>query len=990
MELPEFPVNVAEVAAPLADKHGAHLWRSMDEVAQTKAFGEYLRQQFPRFADRFEFDRREFLKLMAASLALAGLGACSREPQEKILPYVKAPSDAVAGEPRFFATAVTQGGFALGVLVESNMGRPTKIEGNSSHPSSLGATDVFAQGSVLDLWDPDRSQTVTHQGQVSTWEAFLSDLQGKRIELLKKQGQGLRVLTETVTSPTLAAQLKALLARFPKAQWHQYEPINRDNIHDGARLAFGEALDTRYRFDKARVILSLDADFLGMGPARVRHARDFMQQRANAADPSTSNRLYAIVSGPTLTSAVADHRTVLRAGAVENLALRMAKLLGVPAAAPASVGGVSEAWLSACAADLQKHRSESLIIAGENQPPFVHALAHAMNHALGNSGITVSYSDPVCANPEHQGQSLLELSRDMAAGQVDTLIVLGGNPVYSAPADIRFGEALDNVAMTVRLGLSDDETSARCHWHIPATHFLEAWSDARAYDGTVTLQQPLLAPLYSGRSAHELLALLGDGTLRSGYDIVRDHWREKLGADFELGWNTALREGIVANSGLAEKRVVPKTDFLARPPLTAGVADTTSLELIFAPDPSVWDGSFANNAWLQELPRPLTKLTWDNAALISPALAKRLSLANEDLVELRYRERTLQIPIWIVPGHADDAVSVALGYGRTRAGRVGNGCGSNAYALRTVDAPWFANGVEIRNTGKKYPLSTTQHHHAMEGRDLVRTTALAEFSSDSKTMKQQRTIPIGTLYSPFKYDGYAWGMAINLGTCIGCNACTIACQAENNIPVVGKAEVARGREMHWIRVDRYYEGTADAPRTHFQPVPCMQCERAPCELVCPVEASVHDSEGLNVQVYNRCVGTRFCSNNCPYKVRRFNFYQYADENTESLKAQRNPEVTVRMRGVMEKCSYCIQRIANGRIEADKEDRRIRDGEVITACQAVCPTQAITFGDLNDPVSRVKALKASPLNYALLAELNTQPRTTYLAKLTNANPAIEEN
>ncbi|MGH8713187.1 MAG: TAT-variant-translocated molybdopterin oxidoreductase [Casimicrobiaceae bacterium] len=987
---PQAQVDVDAVRVPFPGKHAARLWRSLEEIGQGDAFGEYLKRQFPRFAEQFAFDRREFLKLMSASLALAGLGACTREPQEQILPYGNAPLDEAAGQPRYFATATTLGGFATGVLVETNMGRPTKIEGNPLHPASLGATDIFAQASVLDLWDPDRSQTVTRNGQVSTWESFSTALRRRLPGLGARQGEGLRVLSGTVTSPTLAAQRKALLERYPKAQWHQYDPINRDSVYEGTRLAFGEALDVRHRFDKARAIVSLDADFLGAGNARVRAARDFAQGRGAGGRAPAPNRLYALAAGPTLTSAIADHPVALRAGDVEGVARRLAKLLGLPVAAPDTVPGVAESWLAACARDLQSHRGASVVVAGEAQPPPVHALAHLINQALGNVGSTVAYTAPVVADPARQDESLRALARDIAAHAVDTLLIVGGNPVYCAPADVRFGESLAGVALTVRLGLHEDETSARCQWHLPAAHDLEAWSDARAYDGTVTLMQPLIAPLYAGKSAHELLALLGEGTARSGYDIVREQWRPKLGADFELGWTTALRDGVVAGSALPEKPVTLRSDVLAHESATPISAGDSSLELIFTPDPSVWDGSFANNAWLQELPRPLTKLTWDNAVLVAPALAKRLQLDNEDLVELSCRGRTLAAPVWIVPGHADGAASLSLGCGRTHAGRVGNGHGCNAYALRTSDAPWLSRGLEIRKTGRKYPLATTQHHHAMDGRDLVRVATVAQFDADPHGAAGGRhaTPPIGTLYPPFKYDGYAWGMAINLGACIGCNACTIACQAENNIPVVGKAEVARGREMHWIRVDRYYEGEPDTPRTHFQPVPCMQCERAPCEVVCPVEASVHDSEGLNVQVYNRCVGTRFCSNNCPYKVRRFNFFQYADEKTESLKAQRNPEVTVRMRGVMEKCSYCIQRIANGRIEADKAGRRIRDGEVVTACQAVCPTQAISFGDLNDPASRVKALKASPLNYALLGELNTRPRTTYLAKLTNPNPDLE--
>ena len=975
-------------ATPPSNDRGG-FWRSLDEIRDAEVFRDYITERFPRFAAHLNVDRREFLKLMSASLALAGMGACSREPQEEIVPYVNASSGRVAGEPRFFATATTMGGFATGVLVESNMGRPTKIEGNPTHPSSLGSTDISAQASVLDLWDPDRSQVVTRNGQIDTWENFGATLQRRLAALADKQGDGLRILTETVTSPTLAAQIDQLLKRYPRARWHQYDAINRDNIYDGTRTAFGETLDVRYALDKAQIIVSLDADFLGAGNARVRSARDFSRGRGATDGETRPNRLYAAASSPTLTSAMADHPLAVRAADIETAARNLAAALGVPAGTPAEISDASKTWFAACARDLQANRGASVVIAGESQPPYVHALAHMMNHALANAGTTVTYSDPVVAHAENQTTSLRELCRDIDTRGLDTLVIIGGNPVYCAPSDLDFKARLSKVPFVARMGLYEDETSAACHWHLPATHFLEAWSDARAYDGTATITQPLIAPLYGGKSAHELLAWLVAGTLKSSYDVVRDYWRPRLGTDFESAWNSALHEGVIAGSMFPQRAVALKRDLSIdnRPPPAS--TDDSSLELVYTPDPSLWDGSNANNAWLQELPRPLTKLTWDNAALISPQLAKRLSLENEDVIELRLGNAMIEAPVWITPAHADRAVSISLGYGRTRAGRVGNGRGFNAYALRTSDAPWFAGNLQVRKAGRKYALATTQHHHAMNGRDVIRVATVDEFERNAALRgAQQHEAPAATsLYPPFKSDGYAWGMAINLSTCIGCNACTIACQAENNIPVVGKTEVARGREMHWIRVDRYYEGKPQAPRTHFQPVPCMHCERAPCEVVCPVEASVHDSEGLNVQVYNRCVGTRFCSNNCPYKVRRFNFFQYADQDTESLKAQRNPEVTVRMRGVMEKCTYCIQRIANGRIEADKAGRRIRDGEVITACQAVCPTQAITFGDLNDPASRVKAVKASPLNYALLGELNTQPRTTYLAKVTNPNPDV---
>jgi molybdopterin-containing oxidoreductase family iron-sulfur binding subunit len=967
------------------------MWRSLRELTDGDAIGARLAHERPSWGALYELDRREFLKLMSASLALAGVTGCTREPQEKILPYVNAPQGQVAGEPRFYATANLVGGFATGVLVESNMGRPTKVEGNPLHPASLGGTDVFAQASVLDLWDPDRSQTVTHRGVVSTWDAFAAVLARRMRDAASREGDGLRILTETVTSPTLAAQLQALLARYPKAQWHQYEPVNRDNVHDGTRLAFGAPLDVRHRFDRAAVVLSLDADFLGTGPARVRAAHDFVSRHATHGATGESNRLYAIAATPSLTSAYADHALALRGRRIERAARQIAKRLGVPVAASDSIAEIPEAWLAGCVRDLEAHRGASLVVAGDRQPPQVHALAHAMNAHLANAGVTVSYAEPAVANPVNQLQSLATLAADIAAHRVDTLVIIGGNPVYDAPRELRFGDGLPNVGMSVRLGLHEDETSARCEWHLPAAHFLEAWSDARAYDGTVTIVQPLIAPLYDGRSAHELVSMLADGTSRAGYAIVREFWQRKLGAAPDATWEAALRNGVVADTAMPERTVSLRGEALAGATALEGPdAAEGSLDLQFMADASVHDGRYANNGWLQELPRPLTKITWDNAVLMAPALAARLGLASEDVVELHLADASVNGPVWILPGHPDGAVTVSLGYGRRRAGRVADGHGFDAYALRSANAAWFAPGLTLRKTGRTYRLATTQHHHSMEGRDIVRVATLADFRRDPHAAGAPSTHPNGTLYEPFAYDGYKWGMSIDLGACIGCNACTIACQAENNIPTVGKAQVALGREMHWIRVDRYYDGTPDAPRTHFQPVPCMQCQRAPCELVCPVEASVHDSEGINVQVYNRCVGTRFCSNNCPYKVRRFNFLQYSDERTESLKGQRNPEVTVRMRGVMEKCNYCLQRIANGRIEADKENRRIRDAEVITACQAACPTKAITFGDLNDPASEVNARKASPLDYALLAELNTEPRTSYLAKLRNPNPDLGES
>jgi Fe-S-cluster-containing dehydrogenase component len=651
--------------------------------------------------------------------------------------------------------------------------------------------------------------------------------------------------------------------------------------------------------------------------------------------------------------------------------------------------------------DLQQHRGSSVVIVGEGQPPVVHALAHVMNAALGNVGSTLVYTAPVEAQPVDHIASLRELVQDMEAGRVEILVILGGNPVFTAPADLRFAEHLSKVKLRAHLSLYHDETSILCHWHLPATHPLESWSDARAYEGTATILQPLIAPLYDGRSAHEVLAALLGQPGRSSHDLVRDYWRsQRPTEDFEVFWQTALHDGLIVGTAFPPKPVTLRPDWMNQgggQKQELGTADHPQstnpqpLEIVFRPDPTIWDGSFANNSWLQELPKPLTKLTWDNAALIAPATAERLHLANEEVVELQLQDRSVRAPIWIMPGHAEDSVTVHLGYGRTRAGRVGDGAGFNAYALRTTTAPWHATGLEIRKTGLSYRLACTQHHYSIEGRPLVLSATLAEYQEHPHIVHELVHTPPSdmTLYPQYKYEGYAWGMAININACTGCSACVVACQAENNIPVVGKDQVIAGREMHWLRIDRYYKGDLDNPEAYFQPIPCMHCETAPCEPVCPVAATAHSAEGLNDMVYNRCVGTRYCSNNCPYKVRRFNFLQYADFETPSLKLLYNPDVTVRSRGVMEKCTYCVQRINAARIEAKKEDRGIRDGEVMTACQQACPTQAIIFGDINDAKSQVSQLKADPLNYPLLGELNTRPRTTYLAKLWNPNPDIEK-
>jgi Fe-S-cluster-containing dehydrogenase component len=908
--------------------------------------------------DAFAQERRRMLKLMAAAAAMAG-GACSGPPAEKIVPYVDTPEQSLPGKPLFYATATRLSGYGMGVLVEANEGRPTKVEGNPLHPASLGSTDVFAQAAILQLWDPARSQTALRNGQVTTWQEFLLDIDRARNKLDASRGDGLFLLTGTVSSPTLQWQIDALRARYPKMRWHQYDPLHRDNELRGSELAFGRVVDTRYRFDQARVVLSLNADVLTAAPYSVRYARDLAALRN--PDRGPMSRIYALETFPTLLGARADHRIALAPADIERFALHLAHELGIGP----PIDGSSPAPMleQALLADLRDAQGAALIVAGSAMPPRVHALAHAMNHRLGGQARTFEHTLPVAFEPVANAESIRALSEAMAAGHVQHLLILDGNPVYDAPADLEFATHLRAVPESIHLSAYVDETSSHCRWHVPRVHEFEQWSDVRAFDGTASIVQPIIAPLYGGRSVHDVLNALLDSPA-SAHETVRAVWRQTLGDDDDR-WRTALRYGAIADTRAPAISLAPRlpADSWApapsRPPLTVS----------FIADQSVRDGEFANNAWLQELPRSMSKLTWDNAAYVSQSTATRLNIATGDEIELRRAGRAVRAGVWVLPNHADDCITLPLGYGRTRAGPVGDGVGFDAYRLRTVEAPWTGS-VELLRTGAQRLLVATQQHALTEGRKLT---------------QRGEEIPEHTLYPPHPYDGYKWGMVIDLNACIGCNACTIACQAENNIPVVGKQQVLRGREMHWIRVDRYYRD-ADID---FQPVPCMHCEHAPCEEVCPVGATVHDSQGLNVQIYNRCVGTRFCSNNCPYKVRRFNFLQYTDRESEALKASRNPEVTVRERGVMEKCSYCIQRIQRGRITAEQLGRRLRDGEVVTACQAACPTQAIAFGDLNDPESGVSRAKASPRNYALLAELNTRPRTTYLERVANRKPQDEE-
>ncbi len=990
----------AATAHDAAEKTGPEYWRSLEELAGSEEFKEALQREFPKGASEWvdSVSRRGFLKVMGASLGLAGLTSatgCVRLPLEPIVPYVRQPEGVIPGRPMYYATASTLGGYASPLLVESHLGRPTKVEGNDQHPASLGGTDIFAQASLLGLYDPDRSQTVMSMGDVRSWGAFLSAIRGPLSAQKALQGAGIRILTPTISSPTLTDQLRNFLKVYPQAKWHVYEPINRDNVLEGAKLAFGQPVETHYDFSKADVIVSLDADFLYAGfPGNTRYIRDFAKRRN--PDSGNMNRLYVIESTPSSTGAKADHRIPVRASDIQSVAqaLPSIELLN------SNVGGLNggqRLLLAAAYKDLSNNRGSGLVIAGDHQPPAVHALAHSINVKLNNSGKTLFYTDLVDANPVNQTESIKDLVADMNAGKVDLLIILGGNPAYDAPADLNFADALKNgkVPLRVHYGLYQNETAELCQWHVNATHELEQWGDARAYEGTVSIIQPLIAPLYNGKSALEFVALLSGQADATGYDLTRAYWQKQhTGADFEQFWRKSLHDGWIEGTTFASQGFTRVKDPSAGiPPLPA--VDPNAIELNIRRDSTIYDGQFSNNGWLQELPKPMNKLTWDNAIQIGPAMAKRLNIATEDVVELELNGKKVTGPVWIQAGHPDNSVTITLGYGRKRAGRVGTAQGFDAYALRTTTAPWIATGVKIRKTGDTYKLASTQGYQSMDTPDgahrpLVRETSLEEYKKEPNFAREEEPPKDLTLYQPYPYDkeDYAWGMSIDLNSCVGCNNCMLACQSENNIAVVGKEQVVIGRHMHWIRVDAYYQGDRDNPKAFFQPVPCMQCENAPCEVVCPVGATNHSTEGLNDMIYNRCVGTRYCSNNCPYKVRRFNFLLFQDWETPQYKMMRNPDVSVRSRGVMEKCTYCVQRINEHRIDAEREDRKISDAELQTACQQSCPAGAIIFGNINDPNSKVSKLKAQSRNYSLLGELNTRPRTTYLAEIRNPNPELK--
>ncbi|MCL2659514.1 MAG: TAT-variant-translocated molybdopterin oxidoreductase [Acidobacteriaceae bacterium] len=1123
-------MTLAEVRARLDGKTGRRFWKNLDELAETPEFVELMRDEFPRQSSASEWvdtvatvSRRGFLQVMGASLALAGLSGCTKQPDEPIYPYVKQPEDLVLGKPMYFATAHPFPTGAIPVLVKSDSFRPIKVDGNPEHPVSRGRSDVFTQATLLELYDPDRSQHVLERGQPSDWSAFQSTF----LAAVKRSGngQGIYFLSETITSPTLAAQWNAVQAKYPQAKLVQWEPVNQDSSRAASRAAFGEYLDAQYRLEHADVILSLDADFLGgIGHPGFLPLACAYAERHRYEDGKKMNRLYVVESMPTVTGLRAEHRLALKPSEIAPFA----EALGAPlmhdavSSRHAWVGSelpqtppmrdkTAHEWGTRCDTrffaallkDLKKNHGRCVVIPGEQAAPEVHAAAYALNSMLGAVGKTVVYTETVNPLPSEQTADLKALVADMNAGKVKWLVVLGVNPVYSAPADLDFAAAFGKVPMTAHLGSHVDETGAVANWHVNKAHYLESWSDARAYDGTITVIQPMIDPLYGGRSAHDVFQTLLENPQASAYDAVVAHAKTYIKGDFATGWRKSLHDGWVVGTAFTPKNasedLLPLHYFSSRHPersegpphfvssarslqgkeefsedlqevqdtslasievhrhseKNAGIlrfaqddgikeesAHSDGYEILFRPDPSIYDGRYANVGWLEELPKQVTNLSWDNAALMSITTMAELKVEETDLVELSLHGRKVVAPVLMVPGHPDGAITVHLGFGRTvQDYRVGSGVGFNAYTLRGSDGLLWARGATVKKAVGSYAICVTKVHniehrgafaqqdleqkkfdstgtyslagHEAIERAIIRYATLEEAKKNPKFAEEGAS---GALVNKVGYgpegerpahdesffpDSWnykkidpstqkvqnAWGMAIDLNSCIGCNACIVSCYAENNIAVVGREQVKVGRNMQWLRIDTYFEGDLHAPRAHFQPMACQHCENAGCEQVCPVGATVHTPEGLNTMVYNRCVGTRYCSNNCPYKVRRFNFLLYSDFDTESLKFMRNPDVTVRSRGVMEKCSYCIQRIEAAKITADKENRAIRDGDIVTACQQACPTDAIIFGNINDPNSRVSKRKAQERDYQVLTDLNYRPRTTYTAGVLNLNPEL---
>lgn len=947
--------NLDRARRKLSGKAGPRFWMGVDELVDQNAFRQMLVAEFPSAATLLDDpQRRQLLKLMGASLLLAGLGACSPSNSGEALPYVNQPETMLPGVPRYFATALTFAGYAQPVIATAYDGRPTKLDGNPDHPATLGRSDAFMQAAIFGLYNPGRAQQPLKDGAPSSWASFQNALIDLRRTWQDTRGAGLRFVIGPTTSPTVARQMAALLKEFPEARLHLCDPLNTQR--DAAmRLAFGRSVEQHVAFEECDIIVSLDDDFLGPGPHQVRNAIGFAQRRGDAVPGKGRNRLHVAESIPGAAGAQAASRIAASPSRIRELARALN-------GEDAQLSAQEKAWAKRATDDLRAHAGRGAVLAGAHLELDVQAFAAQLNDRFGNAGKTVRYTDPI-RTVFDGAADLATLARDMAAGHVDSLVCIDCNPAYLASPALALFSLIPQVKNRIAFGMARDETAALCQWHLPLSHALESWSDARAVDGTVSLIQPLIHPLYATRTLPQGLDMLA-GLVEPAPEVaVRTTWRERL-AD-EGAWRQALRKGLIDNT--AAPFIGVSAGNVALTPASEAAAGQT--DIVIQPDPTVWDGCFSTVSALQELAKPVTKTTWSNVVTVGPALAHRLGVNNGDKVAIESDGRRIEGAAWILPGQGAYTIGLTLGYGRTQDDDAYRR-GYNAASLLPASGALVTTGRIGRVSGSD-TIATTQQHHRIDGFDLVREVTAAK----PETEKPKAAT---SLYPDWNDDGVAWGMVIDLDLCIGCNGCVAACNVENNVAVAGEDQVARGRAMAWLRVDRYYSGDIEAPRTHFQPVPCMHCEKAPCEMGCPVQATVHSPDGINQQIYNRCIGTRTCSSYCPYKVRRFNWYDFRDFSDQAT-AAKNPDVTVRSRGVMEKCTYCTQRVQAARVAADKEGRSLRDGDVVTACQQACPTKAITFGNIRDGLSAVAQRRKSERHYALLEELGTRPRTTYLAR-----------
>jgi len=999
------------MTTPVATEEKTY-WRSLEELAATPEFTEFLHREFPVAASEFPegMSRRRWLQLMGAALGMAGIAGCRWE-KDTLAPFAARPENRIPGIPQKFASALEYGGAARPVVVTAYDGRPIKIEGNLDHSASRGGTDTFAQATLLHMYDPDRSRDVLEfersKKYTRNWDDFSDFIRGIIATAKSDAGAKVRVLADSSSSPSRARLAKEFLRLLPSAKWYEHEAVSRQAERTGAKLAFGEELRPVYELNQANVILALDSDLFDFHPDAVRLIRAWSDRRVPEAGPM--NRVYAVESQFSTVGSVADHRLSVRSSDLGAFLAQVEKAVTAQfdsskSADSSSATDATAKFIQTVASDLVANQGKCLIVVGPSQPAEVHVVAYRLNKLLKNVGQTLTFAREPQSVGLASADSIADLTAEMTRGDVETLIVIGGNPAYESA---EFAKAMSNVEHRVRLSSYVDETSRLSTWHLPQSHQLESWGDGYSYNGVLTLRQPLIDPIFSSKSDVELLAVLCDSKQTTGEAIVRETVNELIhSAGGEETWRRLVHDGFLASTTLpfVNPELVATTGAS-----TAAAAAPQGLEVVFTLSPASYDGRFANNGWLQETPATLTKLTWQNAAILAPATASKHNVTTGEVVKLSIGDKSMELPVYVLPGQAIDSVGLALGYGRSAAGHVGGdtaldvaSVGANAFTLRKTATTAFDLGVTIVRTGRKVTLALTQDHHAIDKVGLAelagRIGQLVREGTEQQFHKHpdfaQHAVhhpPLESLWQERSPEGHAWGMAIDLSRCVGCNACMLACQSENNVPIVGPEQVAKGREMHWIRVDRYFAGDVDNPQVVTQPVTCHHCENAPCEQVCPVAATVHSPEGLNDMAYNRCVGTRYCANNCPYKVRRFNFLDFTSHldraNEELARLIINPEVTVRSRGVMEKCTYCVQRIQNVKIQSKNEQHPIADGAIQTACQQACPAGAIVFGDLLNKNSVVANAHANPRAYAMLDELNVKPRTRYLARIRNPHPAL---